>query len=82
MKKLLPAVVALAMITAACGASGEEKQAQQEEAEAQVDEKVNEIMDQLDESGNAEGAMETDSASMDAGMEEHSHEGEGHDHAH
>lgn len=70
----IPAIVALSLMTTACGASGEEKQAQQEEAEAKVDEKVDDIMNQLEQSG-SEATETADSMATEAAAE-----GDGHAH--
>lgn len=78
MKKLLPSLFVLALMASACGASEEQKVEEQKANEEQVDQKVDEIMNQLEESAAEMEEVITDSNAMEAeGMEE-SHEG--HDH--
>jgi hypothetical protein len=50
MKNLLPILALLAVLISACGPSSEEKAAAQEENEAMVNDKVNEIMQDLEQS--------------------------------
>lgn len=71
MKKLLPAIVALALLAAACGPDQQQKEDIQKNAEEEVDEKVNEIMEQLDASA-AEAATDT-TDSVQAEAEAHTH---------
>ena len=77
MKKLLPAIIALSFLATACGASHQETATEQEAAETQVDEKVDQIMDQLEESG-TEATDSTMTEGEDHGHEGESHEGHGH----
>ena len=64
MKKLLLSSLLIAAVAMACGTSPEEKKAAQEENEAMVNEKVNEIMESLDESAAEE--MESDTVTSDS----------------
>ena len=50
MKKLFPSLFVLAILVSACGASEEQKAEDQQANEEQVDQKVDEIMNQLEES--------------------------------
>jgi len=80
MKKLLFSAAIISLTVISCGQSSEEKDAAQQENEAMVDEKVDEIMESLNESAQ-EAMPASDSTAAETEAEhDHDHSEEGHTH--